>query len=59
MHLKPLTLILKEIILLLGDIFGLDESSSSASLLCFKKTRQTYLVRCECKTKGRVSFDSL
>lgn len=40
-------LMLKEIIFLFGDIFGLDMSSdSSSSLLCFKKTRKTGLVRC-------------
>lgn len=48
---------LKEMIFLLGDIFGLG-ASGSTSLLCFKQINQD-LVRYECKTDGRVSFDSL
>lgn len=57
--LKSLTLMLKEIVFLFGDIFGLGISSGSTSLLCFKKTRKTHLVRYVHKTGGRVSFDSL
>lgn len=58
LQIQPLTLMLKEIIFLFGDIFGLDMSSGSTSLLCFKKTRKTCLVRCV-YADGRVSFDRL
>lgn len=37
---KPLTLMLKEIILLLGDIFGLGVSTGSTSL-CFKREKRS------------------
>lgn len=53
---KPLTFMLKDIILLLGEIFGLGVSTGSTSLCVSRERREAKLVK-RCRNQD-VSFDS-